>query len=194
MLPDYPEIKIRINAILLKRMRQIIRGAQFENVNRQRVFEGNLGIIRRPDGTEEKISYTLFRSGFELKIDDIANITQDKVIEHIDTMAYDLAKQNAKYAIETIEKGIKQAGNSVNHQELTAETILEVIEMSSIDFRLDGTPIMPTLYIHPSAKESVTKLIDKIKNTPKYNKQMNDILTQKKEDWRVRESNRKLVG
>lgn len=77
---------------------------------------------------------------------------------------------------------------------LSAEQILETLTQIQIDFRPDGTPILPDIHIHPDLADALRKALEELESDPDLRQQMKQLIVEKREAWRAREASRKLVG
>ena len=70
----------------------------------------------------------------------------------------------------------------------------DMLEKIHIDFDKNGQPRMPNMVIHPDTLERIRPKLAEWEADPAIKKRRIEILAKKKEEWRDRESNRKLVG
>ena len=66
--------------------------------------------------------------------------------------------------------------------------------ISLIDFDEKGNPILPTIVLHPDMMKRIEGKLAEWESDPELQARRKNILAKKKEEWRDRESNRKLVG
>lgn len=73
-------------------------------------------------------------------------------------------------------------------QSFSYDLFLELIEKIEISFKDDGTPNMPTLFISPSME----KIIKKIQPTEEQTKRLEEVISQKRDDFFAKKRTRKL--
>ncbi|MEI6521226.1 MAG: hypothetical protein WCO98_14505 [bacterium] len=193
MLPDYPEIKSKISTILQKRMNKIISNTPFDG-NTHHLFEGHESIIIYQNGTIENIPFQSVETKVNLDIEDLNSLSISDVINHIDSISSNLALQKSKYTLKVVEEKLKGTKNYKKSKGLTPETLLEAWENIQMEFYSNGEPIIPKLFVHPDKKRDSEEIVSLIENTPELINRRKKIIDKQRENWRDRESNRKLVG
>ena len=74
---------------------------------------------------------------------------------------------------------------------LSVNSLFEVLEKIDRDFDEAGNPNELSVVAHPERLSSISKVISQAEADPN---RYQAIMERKKEEWRARESNRKLVG
>ncbi len=111
-------------------------------------------------------------------------------------MGLNAATQLAQYSFSFINSVIDETGNSIDAKgrPVTPDLILEALEKLPIDFDENtGLAKFPTFYINPSQKEVFQKAIADAKSDQNFKLRFDQMVERKKEEWRDRENNRKLV-
>lgn len=105
-----------------------------------------------------------------------------------------MARQQEEHVLKTVNEAVEKVGNVVEAkgQPLTPELFFEVIRKVRLDFDPDGKALFPTFFAGKEGIVAFEKLMTKLESEP-YRTQFNDLMEAKKEEWRVRQSNRKLV-
>jgi hypothetical protein len=95
-----------------------------------------------------------------------------------------------------MSEGVQKVGNTIDGggQRFSAELFLQVIEKIWIEFTADGSPQMPTVHISPNQTDDVKRTIERLESEPELKKRFDAIMIKKREEWRAREADRKLVG
>ena len=127
----------------------------------------------------------------EIKQEEIEEMTHEKVLDKIDTMAREMAKQIAKIGYEVIGRATEEVGNVVSVDgPLSLNDFWELYEKMHIDFDEEGQPSGLRLVAHPNMSSALEEIYSQIESHPHYQ----EIMERKREEWRVRENNRALVG
>lgn len=198
MLPDFPNIKAKLVKLLLSktRMAQSLNLGPLADIKKTKQFEGNKAFLIREDGSIDEIEFKEF--GANLPITDLKSVesqTPEDIIKMFNNAGKDIAKQQSKLTYEKINKGVKEVGNVIDAggKPFCLDDFFRAIEKIQIDFDNFGNPYMPTFVGGQKAIESVYKVLPQLED-PLYKKRYNELMEKKKEEWRDRESNRKLVG
>ncbi len=75
----------------------------------------------------------------------------------------------------------------------TAEMFIETIDKMELVFDDDGTWEMPTIILHPSRELMFKKEMGRLDSDPVMRARMKELVDEKREAWRVRETGRTLV-
>lgn len=131
----------------------------------------------------------------EVKIDEIPELVGEKLLARIDAIAEDAARQVSQITFRKMDQVTREAGMAVDAAggPPTQKIWLEMFEKMEVDF--DPKTGMPevTLVMHPVMAESMQKLWIEWEKDASFMKQYGDLLARKREEWRDRESRRKLV-
>jgi hypothetical protein len=91
----------------------------------------------------------------------------------------------------------ERVGNKVDAggQPFSAELYFQMLETVQIDFDELGRPDISgrRMVMHPDQAERVRALMEQWEKDESFQQRYRDIMLKKREDWRDRESNRKLV-
>lgn len=198
MLPDYSNLKNKLKEVLLLRMEKIqsIHSHIISDVNRGRIFEGNKSIIIREDGSFDETNFKEIYTEFNIKVEDIENLSPEEIIQKIDDAARDLADQKTKFMFDELGKALKKVGNEINvgGRKFSIQDFFDILRKIWIDFDDAGNPYLPTIYAGEKLAKSMVEEFRKYENDPKYRSQFEEIIEIKRQEWNAREDNRKLVG
>ena len=193
MLPDFPKTKAKLGKMIRSEMKKACfrhMGA-FAHVPKSNIFEGKKVILIRDDGSTDELNMKKAQGVVECKWEEIDKMTHEKVLDKIDTMAREMAKQMAKIGYEAMDRATEEVGNVVSVDgELSLDHFWELFEKIHIDFDEEGQPRGLRLVAHPNMSSSLEKIYSQIESHPRYQ----EIMVRKREEWRVRENNRALVG
>jgi len=197
MLPDYVDAKELLQEFLdrwLKRRIQEHLGP-IREVPRYRIFEGSGTSIIRPDNREDITDMQKTEIGFSVILDEVPTMTLPEILQRLDEVGQKMADKMAKLTYSTLSEGAEQVGNVVRSTgKITPEVILEVFEKIEIVFDENGQPEFPSIHIHPDMEDTMKEALSKLQNIPENRRKFEEILARKREAWRVREANRRLVG
>jgi hypothetical protein len=197
MLPDYVDTKELLQDFLDRWLRRRVRehlGALGE-IPHYRIFEGTGASIIRSDSREDITNMQKMESEFSMRFDEVPSMSFPEILKRLDGVAQNMADQIAKHTYNTISEVTERVGNVVKSTgKITTETLIEVFEKIEIIFDDKGEPQLPTIHIHPNMTETLKEAIFELQNNPEHRKRFEEILTRKRESWRVREANRRLVG
>jgi hypothetical protein len=198
LLPDYPNLKSDLAAHLHRflRMRHDLYLGPLSRIARITFREGQTYSLTRSSGEEEPGEFKEAAASITIKDAEVPSMTLESLLLRFDNAAQDMARQQAKGVYGSIAKATEKAGNvfDAGGQKLTAEMILEVLSKIQIDFNRDGSPRMPEMHIHPNLSDAVRLAGAELERNPALKRQLRQLLEEKKEEWRAREANRRLVG
>lgn len=128
----------------------------------------------------------------EIKLREIEKMTHEKVLDKIDTVAREMAKQIAKGGYETMNEAAEEVGNvtSADGRPLSIDLLLEGLEKMHLSFDEEGQPSELRFVAHPKMSSALEKIYSQLESHPRYQ----ELMERKREEERVRENNRELVG
>lgn len=194
MLPDFLKVKARLETMLKYEMElaRLSHMGVFADVPTSVVVEGNNTVIIREDGSVEEIGFEGITAELQVNFAEVETMTHEMVLDKINRLAKEMAGKKAKFAYEQIGKAAEDAGNvvSADGQPFSIDLLLEFLEEMAIDFDEAGNSSRLALVAHPKLRPSIVKVMSQAEIDPRYQ----ELMERKKEEWRVRENNRKLVG
>jgi hypothetical protein len=199
MLPDFTKVKARVNRDLVRWVQQQIPAVTplIQGIATFRQHEGKVAKIVRTDKSEDGIEYR--QSSFEFVTDreDMRTFDLSAIQQKLMELAKRIGADQEKQLLELARKAADSAGNVVNTGgELTPDKLLELISRVQEDFD------PKTLEREPGAvfvidPETAAKILPKVKEweqNPEFKAKLERITNRKREEWRDREANRKLVS
>jgi hypothetical protein len=198
MLPDFPQLKselaARLNHFLEKRMHFHL-GALSE-ARKINYIEGDRSKMIRHNGDIEPILPTELKASISWNEAELPSITLEEVLTRLDEAAKEMAAQMARQTYASLSQTSEKAGTVVDAKNtpMRAELILEWFSQIYLDFNRDGKPQLPSIISHPSQSEGVKEALKELDRNPNLNHKFREIIETKREDWRVREASRRLVG
>ncbi len=198
MLPDFLKTKEKLKKMIHSEIKkgQLLHLGPLANAPVSRMFEGNQSIIVREDGTPADMSPKQMTSELVINLADIEEMTHEMLLDKINAMAKELAEKQAKLSYEAISKAAEEVGNVVDAdgETFSIDMFLEALEKIDRDFDKTGNPSELTWSVSPALFPLIAKVIEQAKTDPEINRRFEALIERKREEWRVRESNRKLVG
>jgi hypothetical protein len=190
MLPDFPAQKDRLLRLWTDYLRQKEREylGYFATAPSYVHYEGDRWGIKREDGTTSESGYESTELEFSFSIEEIPDLTPEKIRQKLDTVAEEMAKQRIKRILKDIKQAAARVGNAGNRR-LTKDVYLEALNAILLSFDKKGNLNPPVLFISPEFKDDVATW----EQDPEFVARRREIIERKQEEWRARESRRKLV-
>jgi hypothetical protein len=197
MLPDYPELKGRFEAIFSRFMNARVKeklGPTFRSMRQQRIFEGKRSSIRRASGSEDTTAFEETGVGLQFAFDEIPRLGVLDVLKRLDEMADKMAREISQRLFASMNATLDKHGQSLNAggRPPSAELILEMLGGLEMSFE-DGKPGIQLVH-HPSMTEEFQAAAAELMNDPDKSRLYRDLMDRKREEWRARESDRSLDG
>jgi len=197
MLPDFPKTKSLIEKRHMKRFQRAHAEGlgPFMDMPQSHVHEGHrVGLIRE-DGVLDEIEWKTAEGHETINLDQVENWTEEQIYAHYDRMATQMAFQQKKMMYEEINKAVKSVGNDVAlNGPPSGEGLLKVYERMWIDFQDDGKQGPLTLVCSPEAQSQFERAFQQLETDPELRMRFEELMDRKRNEWRERESARKLVG
>ena len=194
MLPDFLKAKASLETMLNYQMElaRLSHLGPLAAIRESVVFEGNKTTIIREDGSVEEMGFEEITAELQVNFAEVETMTHEMVRDKINRLAKEIAEKKAKFAYEQIGKAAKDAGNvvSADGQPSSIEMLCEMFEKMDLDFDEAGNP-SGTMFV---ASPKLVEAISRTEADPETAKRDQALIDQKREEWRVRENNRKLVG
>lgn len=200
MLPDFPKSRLEIHKRLRLRiylatqakspLRALGRSiTQHEGALHSYEQMTDSGIRSISEGMQE------VAVPIEVKIDEIPELVGEKLLARVDAIAEETARQISQMTFRKMDEVTHEAGTAVDAAggPPTKEIWLGMFEKMEMDFdRITGKPEV-TMVMHPVMAETMKKLWSEWEEDKAFMKRYNELLAEKREEWRDRESSRKLV-
>ena len=190
MLPDFPSQKAKLielwNFYTQKKQSQFL--GIFSDVPSHHHHEGNDWIIEREDGSHSVQPYHQASAAFSVSMDEIPDLTPDKIARKLDHVAQEMAKQVEQQLFQTLLQDMEESGRVINHQGqgLDYELILEALESITISFNKDGSPNLPTMFVSPEMGKNIKNDLKSWNEDAELSRRFDVIIERKKEEWRAR--------
>lgn len=197
MLPDFPQLKEKLSLLLRERLRQSFarQAPVISDIRKFRSHEGDTFTIHRLDGSLTTSAYQLTEAEFSIDRGELPTLTPHQLVSKLDEAAAKMAEQASKRFFEELSEAVTRIGNVVNAQgqPISPELVFEVLEKIELDFDEHGKPHGLTMVVGTKVAEALRTLIPKWEADTDLNKRYQVLMKKKREEWRDRESRRKLV-
>jgi hypothetical protein len=196
MLPDYSETKRLFGRFFQTYIRRKARAiSPFADVQTRYLHEGRGMKVVRADQSESNTKTQQLSSMMKITFDEIPELTLEKAIAKYDELILDMVRKQTGFALERLSEDIP-ASQSVDAKgkKLDAELILQMLETMQLEFYPDGRPQELHVIGGLLTPERLNAVDEEFQNNPELRKRHNELMDRKREEWRAREANRKLVG
>jgi hypothetical protein len=197
MLPDFPKAKKKLVDLFRKRWQRHVtgRGILSEIPQPTILQEGDKWHVVREDGTISDDALQKHSSEMNFTSEELEAITTEGLIRKWDEAAAEAHKCITGQFFSVIDKDCKEVDHVINGEgKPFSELFLEAQEMIEWTFGPDGTRSPGScIAIHPKTFERIKPELEFMESDPEFNRCMKEIEDRKREEWRAREANRKLV-
>ncbi len=197
MLPDFPVQKAKLMETISSYFQQKYDEylGFFSTIPSYRNHEGDLWNMGSSDETVNETGYQDIKSGLSIHYDEVPTLTIEKIMDKIDVMAEDMAKQTSQGIIADINQAIEEGGTTINAEgePFSKEMFLEMLDSIELYFDKTGELDPPAILMHPKMWDKIKDDVASWEQDPALDARHNEIIARKKEAWRDRESRRKLV-
>lgn len=199
MLPDLTKTKIDLLRDLTRKFDKAVakRLPFISTIPTVTMFEGRGGVvIRRADGSVDRTKMDSVEAGFGVKAGEVPTLTQAEVLARMLAAAEEMAAARSKHFFGRMDEDLTRLGRTqdAEGQAPSPEMILRFCEDLQRDFKEDGTPSEVSIVAGPKIIEKITQVLKEIDESPEYSAKMKAILERQRDEWRIREAGRRLVG
>lgn len=196
MLPDFPRTKGEISSMLLRRFRlQAQRGTPLEHMGTYVTLHEGKGYSYPQEGfgtIADKLEE--FQVPVSLNCKDIPNLSFQDIVAKVDRWSEDLRRMLSQQMYAKLDESAEKAGTAIDAggKEFSQELLLEMFDRVQLDFDAAGKPTQ-VIVAHPETAAQMQRKWQEWERDPDFMKKFQELMRRKHEEWRVRESNRKLV-
>ena len=198
MLPDFLKVKEKLGEKINYQLKQalLLHLGPLADVPTINFVEGNKAIMIREDGSVAEMNPQEMKVEQVINSSELEEMNHEMILEKINTMAEEMAEKQKILSLEVIRKTAEEVGNVVSGdaEPISIDLLFQMLEKVSQDFDEAGNPDELTFVANPEVYASIVKVISQAASDPAIDRRYNEIIERKREAWRVRESNRKLVG
>lgn len=198
MLPDIiplkEDIARRLSEVFRARVNSFL--GVVNEMPRSYLKEGNSIVIIREDGSRDETILRQASGEIEISASEVPTMTIQDRIDKMDIVARDMAGQISRHMFDDIGKAIEEVGNVVKSggRPFDADIFLETLQTMHIEFDDDGNMREITAVFPPKLEPQARETIRQFQTDPELKKRYEDLMTQKRREYRAREAARKLVG
>ena len=198
MFPDFLKTKEKLQKMLDYEMQKarLFHMGPLAVVPESTIFEGNKTVVVREDDSIDEENLKSIAVKLEVKFDEVEKMNHEMVLDKINRAAEEMAGKLKTLSFEQIGKAAEEVGNvaSAGGKPFSIDLFFEMLEKIHIDFDEAGNPSQLMCPVNPQLFPSIAETISQAKADPANDRRYEAIIERKREEWRVRESNRKLVG
>lgn len=194
MLPNFLKTKEKLRRKLDYTLKQAILShlVPIDDIPESISFEGSKTITVYEDGSVSETDPKEIDVKLEINLEDVETMTHEMVLDIIDQLAQKIAREQKELFYEEIGRFAEEVGNVISGDgnSLSIDMLYQMLERIPRDFDKDGNPTELRVAVSPSLFPSIANIISQAEADPRFHA----LIEEKKEEWRARESNRKLVG
>lgn len=196
MLPDYSETKRLFGQFFQTYARRKARAiSPFAAVQTCYLHEGRGMRVRRANESASNTEVQQLSSEMVMKFEEIPSMTFEKAVAKYDEMILDMVRKQTGFALERLNEDMpKSQSVDAKGKKLDAEIILEMLEAIQLEFYPDGSPHELHLVGGLFTPERLHAVDEEFKSNPELQRRHDELMARKREEWRAREADRKLVG
>ena len=198
MLPDFLKIKEKLQKLLDYQMRQanLSHLGPLAKISVSMNFEGNRTVLIRGDGSVDEMQPKVASTEIEVKLAEAETMTPEMVNDMINNAAEEIAAQQAGIIYKKIDKYAEEDGTVVSSdgEPFSIDKYFELLEKIDIDFDEAGNLEGVAFVANPKAYPLIVDVLSQGLAKPENKRRYQQIIERKREEFRVRENNRKLVG
>ena len=198
MLPDFPELKKRL--ILLAQFicsQQVKADELIGPIRSMPYFEGNRLVTGDVEGHLQESTTDEMEIPCEIDRSEIIEKGIDALVEILKKATEIQLQAMRKMLLEKTNSGAARVGNQIDAagEPFSMDLYFKLLETVQIDFDSDGRPDISgtRLVMHPTQAERVQSLMTQWQTDESFQCRYRETMLRKREEWRDRESNRKLV-
>ena len=198
MLPDFPKLKKRLLRLAQLCYRQQIEADELIGVIRTiPYFEGSRFVTGDVDGYVEESAAEEMEIPFEIDRSAIIDRGIDALVESYKKAAEIQVQAMRAMLFRKISEATARVGNQIDAagESFSMDLYFKLLETVQIEFDSHGRPDISgtRLVMPPEDAERVQSLIAQWQNDESFQRRYTEMMLRKREEWRDRESNRKLV-
>lgn len=202
MLPDFPRSRREIYEKLLLHLRLRVQAkSPFAALGRQLTqHEGEIFSFEQIIDERKRIvekGFEEMRAPVQVRFDEIPDLVGNVLLQKLDAIADDIARQISHLGYRRLDEAAQLAGTAIDAggKPFTQELFLTSEDAREMDFDpKTGKADPDVIYLaHPDTAESMHCLWQEWKNDGAFMRRVAEIRARKREEWRDRESRRKLV-
>jgi hypothetical protein len=198
MLPDYPSLKDRMMKERVAAFEREMNASMpiVSKFKKIRFHEGHAYSLERTDGVIETQEFLTIKEPVVISAQLDFDQTVSQVNQRMTSLAQDMATHMERVFASNFERVTAEVGNAINANgaPFTLELYLDALDRIDVEFDSFGFPIWPILSGHPATLEALRREFERFRSSSQLRDRAEAIVRKKREEWRVRESSRRLVN
>lgn len=196
MLPDFVELK-RGRAQVFHDM--VDEGTSagtplLSQIPKFQQHEGTRIITRDVDGNVSEMTYEdKISSKLSIKTDELSELDNPEMAKRLANVAEEISGKTMRKFFRSVDKMCEEAGTvtSGKGKPIDWRLFLDGMKKADIDFKDDGSPILPTIVFHPDTFSPL--VFEQWEKDAEFRSAADELIETKRMEWRDREADRKLV-
>ena len=200
MLPDFPRSRQELRERLLYYVKmQVQERSVFATLGRQFTQHEGHGFTYEQLQDEGKRTvesgFEEIRTPMQFRFEDVPKLVGEARLQQLNEYAEDMARQQSMLAYRVLGEASERAGTAIDAggQPMTKELFLKSEEMREVDFDPVTGKVQGVYIAHPDTASAMHNLWQEWEKDRVFMKAVDEIRARKYEEWRDRESRRKLV-
>ncbi len=200
MLPDFPKLRHELARQVMLKLHTMIQQKEPLLAEIRGITQREGDVLAYDQLTAEGVKivtegFKEVRSPFVTRMEDVPSLVGEKLDAKLEGIADDVARQLSEGFRHTINTTLREAGNSVDAGGAPLSKELYLQTMERIEMNFDPRTRRPELWFWagPRMVEAMQKAWEEWQQDRDFMRKYNELLARKYEDWRDRESGRKLV-
>lgn len=198
MLPDLRALKRKVAERLARGVREaaLRHSPLLAQIQSHHQVEGDRFSYETHDGDIQRDTFKAFRTPVTTRVLPSPIEQESEIVQKLDEAAQDIAKQHMRLLFTTVTESSQRAGTAYDAggRPFHMGMFLDALEGMQVDFDDDGRPKLPTIVMHPDQLKIIGPKLAEWEKDPALHARWEQVLAKKKDEWRDRESRRKLAG
>ena len=140
--------------------------------------------------------YKAFRAELSLRKTIPSEERARELESQLEETATAIAQQQERMLFTTVSDAVERVGNAFDARGKPFHPSMfhEALRKMWVDFDESGQAILPTIVMHPDMFKAIGPKLKEWEADKNLKAEFDAVIAQKREEWRARENNRKLVG
>jgi len=193
LLPDFPVLKDELAKRLHDALDRMVdaKAPIFARIQTVVQHEGQLHTYDRIGATTKSEGPERIAIPVKVELAEVPDLVGDKLAVRMDALATEIAQQKMDLFHRKFKESAEEVGNAFDAKgaPLTQDMFLSMLERVDMEFRSNGQPTADFGSTNPKIDARIREWF----NDPSFQGKYNSIVDRKRDEWRDRESHRKLV-
>lgn len=198
MLPDFPALKSELSRRMMRRFQDLVdaNAPLMARIRRHVQHEGDKFLYEDQNGRHVKKGFVKATAQIAVPANEPVDAALFTTERELERAAGEIAAQSEGLLFTAMHEATESVGNVLDAagKPFDATMMWDMIERMQIEFDSLGHPEWPTIVLHPDTLASIRDTLADWESNPAFRRRRESIIARKREEWRDREINRKLVG